>query len=239
MSRGDESQPANHWSKGTECKIVFYEQSSHRDVSRANGEGYAKGRGGSRSWQSHHIVCVSAVAVRKAKDDPTTLLMEKSLYITEWNINKSPNMIGLPMYRKYTSIYGGIDKAKTKAARDAAFAAVSPQKLPAHDIDHNTDDGYTDEVTKYLDTNIWKKFQSTAKDHKKDAEWLAKRLTSASETFQGRLLKRGTRKKGTVAAWQNRLNDDDWAEPFSMADEPNQRFAGKSASDLTDIFNAL
>ena len=239
MTRGTENTP-KHFDAGDECEIVVYEQSKHRDASRANGAGYAQGRGGAHSWQSHHLICISAMGDRKTKDDETTILLEKSLYLTKWNINDAPNMIGLPMYRLYIKRYDTDMAGLPATARDAAFAAVVPQSIPAHDIDHNTAGGFTDEVRDYLKTNIWNKFSSDAKDHKKDAEWLADKLKSASQTFQSWLLsERGTRESGTVAAWKNRFSLVTWADPFSMARMPTERYPGKSHSDLTDIFDDL
>ena len=182
--RGKDSQPTDdHMAPGDECVIVFYEQSSHRKVSRGRGApNYAQGRGGASSWQSHHLVCICAVATRTGKDDQTSIKMEQSLYITDWNINKSPNMIGLPMYRKYIGVYSKLDKIKPAAARTAAFAAAVPQRLPAHDIDHNTEPGYTTEVIGYLKREIWNKYDAEVKDHKKGPEWLKTKLEKASNT---------------------------------------------------------
>jgi hypothetical protein len=239
MARGTDSAPTDdHLAPGEKCVIVFHEQSSHRGVSRGRAApNYAQGRGGAYSWQSHHLVCICAVGTRTGKDDKTVVRMEQSLYITPWNINQSPNMIGLPMYRKYVTLYSQIDKIKIKKNRDAALEGVAaPKNLPAHDIDHNTDGGYTNEVITHLKTNVWNKFNDQVKDHKKGPEWLMKKLEGASKHFEGLLVRWGVRKGGTAKAWANRRNDEDWAEPFSMATEPNQRNWGEGPDSLTNIF---
>ena len=239
MSRGDENQP-KHAPPGAECKIVVYEQDSHRTVSKGNGAGFFGGTAGVH-WQSHHIVCISSLGSRAAKDAATTVKMEKSLYITEWNINQAPNMIGLPQRCQYRQSYGGAETAAmaSAAAGTAAWAAVSPKDLPSHNNDHNTTDGYTDEVTTYLTDNIWNKFDASKGDHKADAAWLKDQLEAASRHFEKELAKRGSRKPGTVDAWKQRFTLKGWYKPFSMAKVPVERSAGLSIGNLTNIFKSL
>jgi hypothetical protein len=239
MSRGAENQP-KHAPPGAECKIVVYEQDAHRTVSKGNGAGFFGGTPGVH-WQSHHIVCVSSVGSRKAKDDATTLKMEKSLYITDWNINKAPNMIGLPQRCQFRQSYGTAEDLTmaSAAAGAASWAAATPVNLPAHNNDHNTTDGYTDEVTKYLTQNIWNKFDASKGDHKADAAWLKTQLENASTHFESELVKRGSRKPGTVDAWKQRFTLKGWYKPFSMAKVPLERSAGLSVGNLTHIFSRL
>lgn len=239
MARGSANQPsASHWAAGTECKIVLYEQDSHRDVSEGNSKGFFAGTIG-EYWQSHHLVCISATGCRQGSTPDTTQKLEKALYITEWNINKAPNMLGMPMKLQYIEVYGDAESLPAKAQK-AAFAAAKPKNIPAHNVDHNGKGSYTNEVKDYLQVNVWNKFKPKGGDHKTDAKWLADELEDASKEFQRRLLEdRGIRKDGTVAAWRNRFNDDDWAEPFSMADPANQRKPGTPAKPLQDIFARL
>jgi hypothetical protein len=232
MSRGQENQP-KHAPPGEDCKIVLWEQDSHRDVSRGNGKGFIGGTPGVH-WQSHHIVCVSSMGSRIAKDAATKLKLEKSLYITDWNINKAPNMIGLPQRCQYRLSYGGAEDGITN------WRVVTPKNKPSHNNDHNTTDGYTDEVSKYLQENIWDKFDASKGDHKADATWLKGQLEDASKHFEELLIERGKRDPGTVKAWKDRFNlQPGWEDPFSMADVPTQRSPGKSIGDLTNIFQRL
>ena len=250
----NEPAASAHWSASNECLIVLHEQGEkHREASRAAGragKGYAEGGGGWATWQSHHIVCLSAVTDRPAKDTKTKPLLEDSLYITPWNINEADNMIGLPQKHRYKKAYDtDIPKTLKGAARAAAVAKAQPQNLPAHNIDHNTDDGYTDDVVKHLKNEVWNKFDSKAKDHLKDAEWLQKRLNAAVTKFYDILIERGGRKgvsgrgaKGTAAAWLNRMNKankDSWINPFSMANKPTKRSPGIAEDDLEDIFEEI
>jgi hypothetical protein len=239
MARGSANQPSDkHWKKGTECEIVFYEQDSHRDVSKGNGRGFFAGAIG-EYWQSHHILCISAMGCRQASTPDATQKMEKALYITKWNINEAPNMLGMPMKLQYIEAYGDVEQLPAKA-QNAAWGAVQPKDIPAHNVDHNTKGGYTSEVKDHLQANVWNKFKPQGGDHATDAKWLANELTEASKEFERILLdERGIRKAGTVAAWKDRFNDVDWCEPFSMADPANQRKPGTPAKPLSDIFARL
>ncbi|MGC4085932.1 MAG: AHH domain-containing protein [Vicinamibacterales bacterium] len=241
MSRGDDNQP-KHAPPGGECKVVLYQQDSHRSASRANGDGFIGGTAGVH-WQSHHIVCISSVGGRTAKDAATKDKLEKSLYITDWNINKAPNMIGLPQRCWYRESYGDAEKAARKAtsaaAAAAAWAAATPVNLTSHNNDHNTTGGYTDEVTKHLNDNIWNKFDANKGDHNADATWLKDQLEGASKHFDGVLKSRGSREPGTIDGWKERFNRDDWQDPFSMAARPTERSPGRSITDLTEIFKRL
>ena len=239
MSRGDENQP-KHAPPGAKCLVVLYEQDSHRTVSRGNGAGFCGGTPGVH-WQSHHIVCISSVASRAAKNAATTLKMEKSLYITDWNINKAPNMDGLPQRCQYRLSYGDAETAAKKSAAKGAtaWAAAQPVNLPSHNNDHNTTDGYTDEVTQYLADNIWNKFDASKGDHAADATWLQSQLEAASNHFESQLTKRGARAPGTVNAWQQRFTLKGWYKPFSMARVPIKREPGLAVGNLTNIFQRL
>ena len=138
---------------------------------------------------------------------------------------------------EYIETYSNIDDNTPAKAQDAAYANVTPQNIPAHNVDHPT---YTKEVTKHLATYVWNKFKPQGGDHKIDAKWLADELDDAAKEFESYPSdERGIRKSGTVAAWRNRFNDLDWAEPFSMADVPPRRKAGKSTSPLAEIFKHL
>jgi hypothetical protein len=234
MARGEDNQPT-HSPPGAKSKIVLWEQASHRDASRANSAGFVKNTPGTH-WQSHHIICISSMGSR----DVTKIKLEQGLYITEWNINEEPNMIGLPQKCQYRQSYGDAE-AETlvnPAAGAAKWAAAEPHNLPAHNVDHPM---YTDEVTIELENRIWSKFDEAKGDHAADAEWLLKKLKKFSEDFQKLLLGRGGRPPGTVNAWQQRvtLGMGNWEAPFSMAATPALRNVGIGIGNLTNIFKLM
>jgi hypothetical protein len=237
MARGDENQP-KHSPPGATAKIVLWEQDSHRDVSKANGAGFYQSKYGrvvtaGPHWQSHHIICISSMGSR----DVTRIKLEQGLYITDWNINKEPNMIGLPQ----KCSYGEAEDATlvNPVAGAAKWATVEPTNLPAHNVDHPM---YTSEVTTELENKIWSKFDEAKGDHAADAEWLLKKLKKFSEDFQTLLLARATRPPGgTVIAWQQRvaLKMGNWEAPFSMAKMPADRNVGIGIGNLTNIFKLM
>jgi hypothetical protein len=242
-SRGKENQP-KHSPPGAKSKIVLWEQDSHRDASRANKKkGFTNATPGTH-WQSHHIICISSMGSR----DNTRIKLEQGLYITEWNINEKPNMIGLPQKCQFRESYGGAEDEtkKNAAAGKVAWSKVAPKNWPAHNVDHPL---YTEEVTTYLEDEIWSQFDEAKGDHAADAEWLKKRLTETSEHFETVLHDRGKRPPGTVNGWKNRFPlskatqsgqpGPGWQDPFSMAETPTERNPGRSIGDLTEIFKMM
>jgi len=173
--------------------------------------------------------------------DVTRTRLEESLYITKWNINEEPNMIGLPQKCQYRQSYF---EAEEETLRDpvagaAKWAKVEPVNLPAHNVDHPM---YTAEVTTELEKKIWSKFHEAKGDHAAQAEWLLKKLKKFSEDFQKLLLDRAVRPPGgTVTAWQQRvaLGMGSWEAPFSMAKTPAQRNVGIGIGNLTNIFKLM
>jgi hypothetical protein len=238
------------WGPEVICKIVLHEQDSHRDVSEAKSPGFSDGDRGT-DWQSHHLLCLCAVADRQAATPKDTQELNDALFITKWNINEAKNMLGMPQKKKYMETYGNIEKMPA-SAQAAAWNGATPNKgsvpanIPAHNIDH---DMYITDVKKYLQENIWSKFQSQGKKHDKDAAYLETELNYAAEWFQELLLDvRGVRTthdanalagSGTVAGWKNRFDDVRWADPFSMGGTPRLRKKGSAIGVLGEIFKRL
>jgi len=245
--RGKENEPDSKcWKKLAKCAVTLYEQDSHRDVSEAKSPGFGKHGERGTEWQSHHILCICAMGDRTdGTDSKLTQELDDALYGTDWNINEKLNMIGLPQKKKYREAYIKIEKMKpalqaAEWAKAGTDQKVLPADLPAHNIDHNL---YTDEAITYLQDNVWSKFKTGGKTHETRAEWLKTQLENASKEFEKRLLNRGARRKnGTVAAWQKRFKkpkDKFWANPFSMAAVPTERYEGRGIGALEEIFKKL
>ncbi len=249
MARGQDNQP-KHFGDGGDCLITLWEQEKHRDASRANGKGFSKGPAIS-NWQSHHIICIMSMADRELENKAQETYIDECLFVTNWNINEEPNMIGLPVRCKYRREYSDDD--------------FSLNNVPAHDNDHNGTGAYLDEVKGHLMKNIWSKFNADKKVHELDPESLKSQLKEVSKHFQGVLLDRGTRNGGTVASWKCRLDNNtdkearknsfggrrwamspnpnlatsnQWYFPFSMSRCPKPRSPGQSESDLTWLFSS-
>jgi hypothetical protein len=234
MARGSENQPEKHADSIGDCKIVFYEQDSHRGVSKANALGFCGGEAGP-DWQSHHLVCIMALANRETSSPEHAEYLQQCLWMTDWNINKAPNMIGLPTRSWYRKAYDNQNFA--------------PQNLPSHNNDHPE---FLQEVHEHLGPNVWDTIDPDEKDHKKGAEQLKEALEKASKHFQKELLKRGIRNSGTMISWKTRFNNNTdkaarrasmgannlWYQPFSMALLPKPRNPGQTLKDLAWLFSS-
>jgi len=194
--------------------------------------GFKKGKG---YHEVHHVLCDHAVSKRAEHYEglsPTTIdYLEACLWITPWSINNKGNLIGLPLNRQYREARGR-----------------SPKNLPSHQVDHNTIEGYTDEVSLYLRKNVWNQLRAKKKAHAVDVQKIKQLLEDGTTHFDGLLEKRGGRgvgirgESGTQAGWRNRFDvrcEYKWYEPFSMAAVPNVRYPGKDPSDLDNVFNLL
>jgi hypothetical protein len=176
----------------------------------------------------HHIVCLQSVAARDEQYEPGLKdYIEACLWVTPWDINNSDNLVGMPLNRQYRKSDGQV-----------------PVDQPSHQVDHNTRGGYREEVSKYLENNVWNTLTAKKKVHDVDIKKLREELDNASTTFRNRLKDRGERegKNGTQICWQNRFNpnyETKWYRPFSMALRPNPRSPGISLKKMTSIFKKL
>ena len=105
----------NHFEKPAQRKSVLVRNSSYRDNCSA---GFTSG-----DWQAHHIACHHSVNTREIEDEYLEYV-ENCLWITEWDLNASDNLIGLPVNKQYRSSNG-----------------TSPTNYCSHQVDHNTKDG--------------------------------------------------------------------------------------------------
>jgi hypothetical protein len=200
-----------------ECKSCFVRNSTYRDQTKV--EAWMKDE--EVSWQAHHILCnhsVSESNMAAAIPKEDLLFAKAVLWITDWDLNNSHNMVGLPTNWQYRDSDG-----------------QTPVNLPSHQVDHNTTDGYTDECTDWLKTNVWDKIKDKGKDHQANAENMKTLLKSGTDHFLGQLQKRGIRpnRKGTAYCWSHRCKkappdataaekknykqEPKWYSPFSMA----------------------
>jgi len=183
-------------------------------------------------WQAHHILCnhsVTKANIAKAIPQSDLPFAEAVLWITPWDLNDGHNMMGMPTNWQYRDNDGKI-----------------PVNIPSHQVDHNTDDGYTDECTDWLKTHVWDKIKDKGKDHKANATNMRELLRGGSEHFRIQLGKRGVRPgtKGTAYCWDRRFkapppnataaekaaykHEPKWYFPFSMAvdEHVNERAPG-------------
>jgi hypothetical protein len=173
-------------------------------------------------WEAHHIACNHAVEGRVIKVNRA--YVEDCLWITDWDLNDPDNLIGLPEYAQYKFSSG-----------------ASPQNYCAHDVDHNTSDGYTEECKTWLKDNVWDTLNDKKKKHDVNAEAIRQQLVKCTSLFKGKLERRGIRKGGTLVCYRNRFEpgwEDKWYYPFSMADLPRKRHPG-TKRDLDKLFQQI
>lgn len=185
-------------------------------------------------FEVHHIVCEHSVARRfkDYKDESTRDYIEDCVWITDWDINNVNNLIGLPRNRRF----------RVDWARTSDTSQWTPIDLPSHHVDHNTSDGYTNEVRKWLKKNIWDTLNAARKQHTTDAAKIKRQFEKAEKSFRAKLQRRGTRPPGKLVAWTNRHNTKyatTWYRPFSMGKKPRHRSPGASGKVSTGLFAKL
>ncbi len=124
--------------------------------------------------------------------------------LTKWCINQKPNMIALPLKSTHR-----------------AHEEVRDMKLPAHDVDHNCTDGYTEEVLEDIKEMIWAKVKKAAAKKGKD-HFEPKQVKSQFEKLVGKFRRnihtRGGRSGGTATAYKKMGSTKNrWWLAFSMA----------------------
>ncbi|HEY1755870.1 MAG TPA: hypothetical protein VGG72_10775 [Bryobacteraceae bacterium] len=171
----------------------------------------------SASWrsgcQAHHILCVSSIndgLVATPKIKPI-------LRQTKWCINAAKNMVAMPVWGATVEYYCTINPVRS------AFSQVrgGPEfvDICQHNWDHNTTNGYTQEVTEVL---VRVGVKIVARKHKGEDQDVAAELDEYSSDFRSKLRDRGVRKGGTHTAWKDAKKADGavgtgWYMPFSMA----------------------
>jgi hypothetical protein len=180
----------------------------------------SKGYKGEPYWRAHHILpCVAVKTIDAPKDKLPYI--DKCLWVTDWNINKPHNMLGLPLKSQYV-------KSKGKDPKDAC----------CHNVDHPT---YNQEVRTHL-KKVWNRLQAKKKNHDVDPKCIKKDLEDCTDVFEARLEANGIRNGGTQSSWENRFDDDQeftWYFPFSMALLPTPRHRGVNYTKMKDLFKRI
>lgn len=177
------------------CKPDWGEADTWKFAQRVRGGGAGK-----RNYEAHHILCWSPIV--GVFLDAKVLPIVKS---TKWCVNKKSNMIALPLWGHTVQWYtNNDDEPKFK-------------NLPNHDIDHNKNGGYTDEVEDSL-KKFAQQIQKAMSTHQMPPdENLAGRLDQISKGYEGKLKSRGLRGGGTHKSWKDGETMATWYLAFSMA----------------------
>ncbi|MCC6559523.1 MAG: AHH domain-containing protein [Polyangiaceae bacterium] len=208
---------------------THFQKSKKRESRLTRGQNYRKkckaGFMRSKKYsQVHHILCDHSVSARMGayaemgKTQEYIDYLEDCLWVTPWSINDPSNLIGLPLNEQYRDSNG-----------------LVPVNLPSHQVDHNTADGYTAEVSQWLVDNVWDTLTVKKEPHDVDVKKLKELLEKGTDNFKGKLATRGARVggmlqgipiAGTKDCWSHRHELDDWYMPFSMGLTPSPRFPG-------------
>ncbi len=220
----------DHVASAAESKCILVRQGDYRERCKSANRGFNSDL--KRRSEVHHLVCEHSVAQRKEKyeDDEQERYIEECLRLVEWDINNDDNLWGMPRNRQFRTDWSG------------PTSDWQPRQIPSHQVDHNTLDGYTNEVADYLHDTIWSKLQAKKKSHELDASKIKDGLVKASKHFLDQLQERGKRQGGTVDGWSHRFEESwktKWYEPFSMGQTPSERSPGSPSASLSEVFKKM
>jgi A nuclease family of the HNH/ENDO VII superfamily with conserved AHH len=218
---------AKNWADVTYTQLVRTDKGIRRDK---------------KAYEAHHILCVSPVTKELVGNKTIKAAIEE----TEWCINNGENMIAMPLWGHTVQHYCKITKSKLFLPKDVPPPPF--ENLPQHNIDHNSKEGYTYEITKECQRLVKDIIDS---EHQLKGESLKGVLDGLSSDWRIELKSRGTdRKGGTHNAWKLAWDDPpdpDWFHPFSMASEgkiskmgfPVHKFDDKVAAWIERLANTM
>jgi hypothetical protein len=183
-----------------------------------------------KTYEAHHLLCVTSVSNELVKNED----IDATIKETVWCINNEKNMFGMPLWGHTVKYYCAVGSVSADIAPTApAFA-----NIPQHDWDHNSEIGYTQEVSQAM-TKLAFQIEKSAHDFKGNK--LEGTLNTMAGEFMTTLKDRGsTRKGGTNNAWLLGRNnaDERWYEPFSMASLGNVTEKGFPVRDFNEKVSA-
>jgi hypothetical protein len=198
-------------------------------------------------YNAHHIIPQTALK-RSANElkRPKKRYITDVQYITDWNINNTNNMIGLPHFRSYLFYYqynaDQIDEENPKLKKDGEIAKIkryintfnkwtketregwledftkrgNPETYPIHLPVSWGHTDYNVEVKTKIKTQIWEPLDEKQKEHELDAQKVTKLLNDLSNHYYRKLR---NRKDAIRKNWNKRYDqkkNPDWYKPFTM-----------------------
>lgn len=195
--------------------------------------------------EAHHIIPQTAIEESIADSKKDQRYIADVQWITDWNINRPQNMIGLPTYHSYDQYYqgrarlvgpSGSDKAKelvdwfnsafslaTRQRWLKAFVGGSPENYPIHNPVNWGHTAYNAKVKDDLKQLVWGPLNDKKKQHQLDAKTVEGELGNLETDWHDHLTGRGATNQ---TLWDRRLDptDNGWHKPFTMWDVPNPLF---------------
>lgn len=175
----------------------------------------------------HHVLPISSLQDGSIKVDDSEELdfIHKCMAITSWNINKQPNLIGLPTKRpfeqadrKVVSDNATLPQLKGLSAFAGKFGALPD--LPCHLNDHPK---YTDKIITELNDKVWRRLIDNREECEDKGKNIRSTLQKWSRDWKDWLKNRGAEEGGAADCWVNREQKPDvWYIPLSMAPSPTK-----------------
>lgn len=165
-------------------------------------------------YQAHHVLCVASVTQYLAIKS----LIQTVVKQTKWCINTKENMLAMPLWGTLTKYY----TARLKLADfddEPDFAGI-----PIHTYDHNSPDGYKQEIDTGVE-NVANFAMTSTEAHKDVSKKLLAKLNKLRNDTKTELQRRGTRQDGTHVEWMRGYGgkpSKKWYEPFSMAPDGSE-----------------
>jgi hypothetical protein len=149
---------------------------------------------GSNGRQNHHILPCTSVKKSLFGTDKDRVI-KGVIYFTDWNINKSDNMIELPTFKVFQNAYG------KKGGKQGGVLQPQSVGLACHTRGHPK---YNENVQTAL-TGIWAKAKPKVDEHKlTSAEDISGELDGKIGDFKFTIEGRAT----TQANWKKLVNGD-------------------------------
>ena len=209
-----------HFQKPENRESVLYRKSNFTD----NLSDYDSGKIPWKNNVHHMLVCClfkqAKIGEAVGNDADKTRYVNDCLWVTKWDVNRSENLIMLPLWSTYIEAY-----TKASAAPNPAPPLAGPNELPAHTRDHSGKMGYTEEVKDWLAKNIWDSLNVKQEPHTADLETILGQLEIGETAWRGELTTRPASRGGTWNSWQTRATNTTWYEAFSMSLTPKFRTA--------------
>lgn len=197
-------------------------------------------------FEAHHIVPQTSLERSVLECGRDVEYVNNVQYMTDWNINKDKNMMGLPNYHAYDLYYQSKSRLayQTDSEQERKLVSwfnnefslksrrkwleeiqdVSPESHPIHNPVNWGHTDYDEELVQELKQYVWNKTSDKKKKHELVPEDVAAALDAVADMNYDYLLGRAA--GVSLEKWERRIDPDDdgWHGPFTMMDVPNPLF---------------
>ena len=209
------------------------------DYRKSCGDGFKDGV----KWDAHHVLpqtaIVQSIDTQKAPKRKYITIVQ---LITDWNINKTENLLGLPQFISYLYYYRRQDdlvseqspklsgvgelakvkgyintfnKARRALLKTYAGITISPENYPIH---RPVSWGHTDYNQKVKGDlkRVWDGIQEQQKAHQMDATTVEGALNTLATNWKKYLRARGVGANRQKWDCRNDVTNKSWYHPFTM-----------------------